>query len=268
MKNAKFLALFLALTLLCYFVASPQNMIMVNDRPIAELYSSDSKTEEVSVKKNYKRMVEPVVVIYTLSGSQVQSSGTAFGIAYDKKADETYFLSNDHICSMPILGITFVGEKLNDSQASFRYDGKPDMQMTVVDKDPANDLCLLKADGSHPIVKIDKDTKLDVAEKLYIVGAPNSNAPIILETFFSGYVPRSQLGSLGEGEQGALMVSEMLQPGHSGSPIYNKRGELVGISFASSVRDRVGQNSVMFSYGGLGIGMPDILIFLERNNIK
>lgn len=243
-------------------------MVTANERAIPELYLND-KAEEVSIKTDYKRMVEPVVVIYTLSGNAVTGSGTAFAAAYDKKADETYFLSNNHVCS-PTFDTLFVGEKLNDSQASFTFDGHPDLIFTIVDVDPANDLCLLKASGFHQPVRINKkNEKLEVAQRLFVVGAPNSNAPIILETFFSGYVSRSALPNLGmTGTSQALMISEMLQPGHSGSPIFNKKGELVGIGFASSVRDRVDHNTALFSYGGLGIGLPDILKFLEKNGIK
>lgn len=268
MNKLKLLGLFLSVTFFCYLIAGPKNILTVSKQPIAEI-SHTEKAEIVSATQTYKRMVEPVVVIYTLRGERPISTGTAFSVAYDKKEDKTYFLTNNHICSTSDFGTIMVGEQANNDQAHFTYDGNPDMKFELIDTSPDDDLCLLRTDGYFKPVKINKkNVELRQAEKLYLVGAPNSNFPIILETYFSGYLHRSFLRIISKEGHDALMISEIVQPGHSGSPIYNEKGELVGIVFASSVRENLAPGVSLFSYGGLGISLHDILEFLEKNGIE
>ena len=50
-----------------------------------------------------------------------------------------------------------------------------------------------------------------------------------------------------------LLVSEQIFPGHSGSPVFNQEGELIGVVFAS-----------MQTYGGIAISHKDISELLYR----
>jgi V8-like Glu-specific endopeptidase len=52
-----------------------------------------------------------------------------------------------------------------------------------------------------------------------------------------------------------LLTSEEVYPGHSGSPIFNENGEVIGIIFASFP-----------TYGGIGIPVGDIHKFLQDAN--
>jgi serine protease Do len=268
LKNLKLLALFIVVTLICFVIAGPKNIITINNEPVAKISQID-KIETASANQIYRQMVEPVVILYIMNEETLTGSGTAFSIGYNKKEDQTYFLTNNHLCNDTSLSIIRVGEQANQDQASFVYDNNPDMTFQIINTDPKNDLCLLRTDGYFKPVKINKKrTELKQAESLYIVGAPNSNFPIILETYFSGYVTRNHLSVIGTEGHAAIMVSEMLKPGHSGSPVYNEKGELIGIVFASSVRHTLSLGVGLYSYGGMVIALPDILEFLESNGIN
>ena len=271
MDKLKLFALFITVTLVCFIVASPNDIIIINDEPIA-IMSKPDEIEEISTSQVYRRMIEPVVIIYTLDEGRPIGSGTAFSIAYDKKTERTYFLTNNHICSTTAYGlpnVSIVGEQAVEDKVTIFYDGTPDMVFQVVSTEPGSDLCLLVTDGYYKPVKVDKkNTKLSQGEKLFVVGAPSSNFPIILEAYFSGYIDRNGLRLLSPYGHPAIMASEIFHPGHSGSPVYNEDGELIGIAFASSVRVHLGPGVTMYSYGGLIISLNDILEFLEKNGIK
>jgi len=267
LKKLKFSALLCAIAFLLCFIAGPKDdFVEVKHHPTA-LISEVEKTEDVSFIKKSEQMIEPTVILYLIQNGTSIGNGTAFSIAYDRKQDKSYFLTNDHICDGTGNGIIMVGEQSNDNIASFIYDNSPDMFFELVDTSPADDLCLVSTKGYWRPVKINKRAgNLNQMDKLYIVGSPTSNFPIIIDTYFSGYMSRNQLSSF-SGDGSLLMISEEIHPGHSGSPVFNDKGELVGIVSASTVRGVV-PGGLLFSYGGIAIPLSDILVFLDKNNIK
>lgn len=235
---------------------------------LTTLFASSSKDDIIFTKSKNVQIIDPIIMIYIEEEDLITGEGTGFSVSYDKKKDETYFLTNNHICTSEYSrGTSLLGRTVTNDEAVINYNAEGNVQLKIVSLSPENDLCLLKTSGYFRPVKINRKIKIRQGDKLTMIGAPNGNFPIILDTYFSGYLQRSQIGMPESDGAPIMMVSELLHPGHSGSPIYNKSGELVGIAFGSSVRGYVGM-SILFSYGGFAVGLPDILTFLEQNDIK
>lgn len=267
MKKINFLILFIVITIICIFLSKPNKIININKDNLD--VKDHSSIHMVSSSEKYNKMIEPVIIIYILDGNNLLGSGTGFSISYDKKNNQTYFLTNNHICESVKLGAKMIAKQSLNNMASLTYDGSPGMNLEIIDAIFASDLCLLRTDSFVRPVKISKSKLfLTQGDELYVIGAPNSNFPIILETYFSGYIDRKFASTLSYDGYDIIMVSEMIHPGHSGSPIYTANGDLAGIVFAAPIRRMIAPDLALHSYGGLGISMLDILNFLDKNNIK
>ena len=99
-----------------------------------------------------------------------------------------------------------------------------------------------------------KNIKLRKFESVFIIGGPTGIFPTIIDTYLSGKLDRSEvsLPALSRDGHQFLFLSGLIFPGHSGSPVYNNRYELIGLVFAS-----------MPSYGAIAISLEDIYQFLE-----
>lgn len=262
LEKIKFSLLTIIITFFLFSIAAPKKMITIED---ASEINQENKVNEISYNKVYNKMIKPVVILYTVSSGEINGSGTAFGISYDKKNNQTYFLTNAHICNAEDRNTMFIGTKAKNDTAIFTFSGDYDMIFEIVDISTTDDLCLLKTKGKFETVKLKRQNKINQGERIYIVGSPNSTFPIVLDSYYSGKVPKETLASV-NGEGHVVLVSEMLHPGHSGSPVYNKKGELIGIVFGASIRSLLGPDLALHSYGSLAVSLEDIELFLEKNS--
>jgi S1-C subfamily serine protease len=92
-------------------------------------------------------------------------------------------------------------------------------------------------------------------EEIFIVGGPAGDFPIIIDTYISSFLNRSdiRIGKINANGAPFLLTSEQTFPGHSGSPIYNERGEVVGVIFGA-----------LPTYGGVGASHKDIYDLLQN----
>lgn len=126
----------------------------------------------------------------------------------------------------------------------------------VLYTDSELDLCLVAAYGFiKPAIIADISYEPELFEKVFIIGGPTGNFPIIIDTYISGSSTRESimLGGLSHSGNDFLLISEQIFPGHSGSPVFNQAGEVVGIVFAS-----------LETYGGFAISHKDIFELLFR----
>jgi S1-C subfamily serine protease len=129
------------------------------------------------------------------------------------------------------------------------------IESKILYTDPQLDLCLVEAKGYiSPAIIADYNYQPKLFEKVFIVGGPTGNFPIIIDTYISSIVQREEIGLifLREGGHAFMLVSEQIFPGHSGSPVFNQEGEVIGVVFAS-----------LETYGGLTISHKDIFELLS-----
>ena len=168
--------------------------------------------------------------------SQAQGLGSGFIISQDG-----YILTNAHVVA-------------DADEATVRLTSKRQFKAKIVGIDPPTDVALLKIDASGlPFVRIGAPDKLEVGEWVAAIGAPFG-----LENTVTAGIVSAKGRSLPEETYVPFIQSDVaLNPGNSGGPLFNMRGEVVGI------------NSMIYSqtggYMGLSFTIPiDLAIDISK----
>lgn len=209
-----------------------------------------------------ERMLMPAVKISSIQTGagtgafgmdSLMSTATGFSIKYNPGENSSFIITNDHFCRSVISGFMLI---IEDYEKSIIDVSKEFIESQILYTDPELDLCLVKASGFiRPVIMADYNYEPELFEKVFIVGGPTGNFPIIIDTYISSYVKRKDIFLETMSIEGSdfLLISEQIFPGHSGSPVFNQKGELIGVVFAS-----------MQTYGGMAISHKDIFELLFR----
>ncbi len=155
----------------------------------------------------------------------VQSMGSGFIIS-----DDGYILTNHHV----IEGADQIMVRLSDRR---EYSAR------IVGKDSRSDLALLKVDEKNlPTVKFAKAGQLKVGEWVLAIGSPfgldySASAGIV------SAIGRSLPSEKNENYVPFIQTDVAINPGNSGGPLFNLKGEVVGI------------NSQIYTRSGGSIGL-------------
>jgi S1-C subfamily serine protease len=190
------------------------------------------------------------------SNWEVIGSATGVSIGYDKGKNLSYILTNNHFCEDVFLS-SLMAIILEDSSSPRINAPLEDATIaSILRTSGKSDLCLLGMTGYiKPATLANDEVIVDQFDKIYIIGGPTGIFPTILETFVSGHLSRDQvsLPNLSRNGDDFIFISGMILPGHSGSPVYNKNNEMIGLVFAT-----------VPSYGALAISINDIYNFIEE----
>ena len=142
--------------------------------------------------------------------------------------DEGHLLTNYHV----VQGASSISVTLADGTIAVA---------TVVGIDPASDLAVLQvslpAERLTPAVFGDSDA-VRVGEPIFAIGTPFNLDFSVSAGIISG-LDRERTGLTGRPIRGVLQVDAALNPGNSGGPVFNARGEVIGI--ATSIVNPTGQ---------------------------
>jgi S1-C subfamily serine protease len=132
--------------------------------------------------------------------------------------------------------------------------------LKLISDDKSNDIALLKIDD--PSVKFDsipyqvRSTGVETGEPIFVLGYPLTQS-MGEEIKLTDGIVSSKTGY--QGSASSYQVSASAQPGNSGSPLFDKNGNLIGI-----INARIGQaESVTY-----GIKIAYLNSMLESNDIK
>ncbi len=195
----------------------------------------------------YTQNVNAVVAISNLGagnqwGQATQGSGSGFIVSEDG-----YILSNYHVVqNAQTLTVTL-------------YDGT-EYQAKVVGYDSVSDVALLKIDatGLTPVT-IGSSDDLEVGEQVVAIGNPLGE---LTSTLTVGYVSAKGRTINTEGTLlNMLQTDAAINPGNSGGPLFNMKGEVVGITTAKYS----GSTNSGASIEGIGFAIPvdDVMSILE-----
>lgn len=164
------------------------------------------------------------------------ASGSGFIIS-----DDGYVVTNHHV----IEGADGITITLNDQR---------EFEATVIGSDAASDLALLKIEASRlPVVKLGSSAKLKVGEWVLAIGSPFGLQYSVAAGIVS-YMGRSLPN--GGNYVSYIQTDVAINPGHSGGPLLNLDGEVIGI------------NSQIFTNSGGSIGLSfAIPVDVARNVI-
>ena len=198
----------------------------------------------------YARNVHSVVLIESTIVSEVMGQ-TATGVASGSgfiMSEDGYVVTNFHV----VEGATSVNVVL--------YDGKS-LPAQLVGYDSTNDIALLKveANGLSPVVLGSSDD-LIVGDQVVAIGNPLGE---LTSTLTVGYVSAKERTVSTDGTvMNMIQTDAAINSGNSGGPLFNMKGEVVGITTAKYS----GSSSSGASIEGIGFAIPmdDVLEELQE----
>jgi tetratricopeptide (TPR) repeat protein len=150
-----------------------------------------------------------VVTIYVndKDGKQI---GTGTGFIIDSNG---IIATNYHVMSMCLEG--------NNTTLIKMENGAFFPLSELVNFDEENDVAIFKIDGKElPMVKIAKSYEPKQGESIAVIGSP-----LGLETTVSDGIVSSI-----RGKDGIIQITAPISPGSSGSPVFNSKGEVIGVA--------------------------------------
>jgi len=174
--------------------------------------------------KGIARLYNKAVVVVT------SESGTGTGFIVGNKG---YILTCEHV--LPVLGNPDVVCRQNT-------DGKittKTYKAIVVQSDKKRDLALLKIepDALLPIVHIETAAKIEMGEQVFVIGNPGIGDVILDYTMTEGIIssPHREIAGVDY-----IQTSAAINPGSSGSPVFNSMGNVVGLAVLKARMENTG----------------------------
>ena len=180
---------------------------------------------EKSKGEIYSQAVDSIVCI-TITGYTTYSS--IFGQSYKQKftssgsgfiiSKDGYIVTNHHVIedAEEITVSTYDGSK---------YSAK------LIGSEAANDVAVIKIDGSFTPVKLGKSSSLQVGDEIMVIGNALGELAYTFTDGIVSYLSRSVTTDAGT-TINMFQTNAAINEGNSGGPVYNMKGEVVGIASA------------------------------------
>ena len=144
-------------------------------------------------------------------------------------------------------------------------EGGKQLAATVLAVDPEADLALLGVSVPHHAVAHFRSEAGAIDPAIAIVGYPDLGLPPIDPVITAGTLLRDDVRGL---RGGSIIFHADVRHGNSGGPIFDSRGEVIGIVRAKIDTVRTFQASGRdIEDIGMGADLPVVLDFLRRNNV-
>lgn len=144
------------------------------------------------------------------------SSGTGFVVSSDG-----YLLTNEHV----VHGATQVTVTANATE----------YPAAVVRTDPDSDIALLKISATGlPVVALGDSDRVAIGDTVYTIGCPRG---------ICGTATQGRVANVNVGTENMILVDLTATHGSSGGPLFNARGEVVGITTAGLIANAEGETS-------------------------
>jgi S1-C subfamily serine protease len=160
---------------------------------------------KASVDKDFSGIIENAVESVVTIVTDV-SQGTGFII------QEGYIVTNSHVLENA------------RSAGIYTYDGELH-RVYLVGNNPEMDVCLLKIDANYPPLEFGNSDEISVGESVIAIGNPLGLQFSVTEGIISG-IHRKGLNDL----EIYLQTDAALNPGNSGGPLLNKKGQIIGMN--------------------------------------
>jgi S1-C subfamily serine protease len=198
--------------------AAPSNDRPVGDRPVddSELLDAYSRTVMAAVDK-----VSPAVVHLrvmgqpTPNGPQPRGSGSGVVVAHDG-----LILTNSHV----VHGASAIEVVTNDGRSFSAH---------LLGDDPGTDLAVIRIDDSAtlPAAQLGNSKSIRPGQVAIAIGNPLGFECTVTAGVISA-MGRSLRGISGRMIDDVIQTDAALNPGNSGGPLVNSRGEVIGINTA------------------------------------
>ena len=205
-------------------------------------------TKKVSPTVTAKKSPVPKPAPQVRSNKTIAAaSGSGFAVS-----SSGYVITNNHV--------------INGCQkVKIHHKGKT-IPVTVVTYDPSNDLALLKGDFRPSTVFPLSNRKPELLQDVYVAGYPFGNKISTTVKVTKGII--SSLTGM-RNNFSNIQIDASLQPGNSGGPILNNKGNVVGVAVAKlDIKKVLKDFGVIPENTNFGIKTNVVRSLLESNNIN
>lgn len=144
--------------------------------------------------------------------------GSGFFISHDGMVVTNYHVISDGIEERKLFKVVLCDGSVMDAK--------------VIGYDESRDIAVLKIEGdNYDVPEIADLSSLKVGDRVYAVGAALGKLYYSLSTGYVSALDRI-ISPLGYGEMDAIQLDISVNEGNSGGPVFNERGELVGLILA------------------------------------
>lgn len=189
---------------------------------------------ESGISEPVKRVYDSVVLIKNYKGQTIQGSGSGF--VYKKDKEFAYLLTNHHVIDKTDrVTVTFANNKV--------IEGK------LLGSDSLLDIAVVRVPSTPDIkeLKLSTSENLVLGEAVFAIGTPVSEE--YFNSVTGGYISglnrkvEVSIGSI----QNVIQIDVAINPGNSGGPLFNIKGEVIGITSLKLVNDKI---------EGMGFAIP------------
>ena len=181
-------------------------------------------------------------------GPQQSSTATGTGFVVD---DQGRIVTASHVVD-------------GASKITVKFEDGTTRTATLLGQDDATDVAVLKIDASgltlHPLT-LGGSASVDVGDDLAVIGDPFGYARSISTGIVSG-VDRTIEAPNGFTVAHALQTDAAMNPGNSGGPVLNAKGEVIGIA------DQIATNGSADQSSGVGFAVPIDVVKSELDTLK
>jgi len=205
---------------------------------------------KLTVKEVMQRESPAIVAVYNLDArGEVRSTGTGFIVMA-----EGVVITNYHVI-----------EGAHDAQVKLK-NGETFDKVRVVDYDKRRDIAVLQVRATDlPMVMLGESTEAEIGDDVLTIGNPKG----LEHTVSTGIISARRTDVKGLEGTMVFQMTAPISPGSSGGPLYNSRGEVIGITTAQV---KEGQNlnfAVDFKYAKLMFGQgPGLQLTLAEVTAK
>jgi serine protease Do len=161
-----------------------------------------------------------------------------------QRAQPTHGLGSGFIISSDGIILTNAHVVRDASEVVVKLTDRREFRAKVLGSDPQSDVAVLKIDAKNlPVVPLAKANDLKVGEWVLAIGSPYG-----LDNTVTAGVVSAKGRSLPDGNVPFIQTDVAVNPGNSGGPLFNTRGEVVGIN--SQIYSQTG------GYQGLSFAIP------------
>ncbi|MDC3141173.1 trypsin-like peptidase domain-containing protein, partial [Alphaproteobacteria bacterium] len=210
------------------------------------VWKNNKLIERKKIDKSFTNKLEP---LESKKSKKLFKVGSGSGFAVSK---EGYFLTNNHV----IHGCQNIKIHANNNI----------YQSTMIARDVKNDLALLKADFKPSFVFPISSKPANLMDEVFVAGFPFGHRISSNIKVTKGIV--SSLAGLGD-DYSRFQLDAAVQPGNSGGPIYDKLGNVIGVTVAKlDYKFSLKNYSSIPELTNFGIKSSMIRSFLSASNIK